>query len=294
MANQQLTDYIANQLQMGVSREVIKSALIESGWPEAEVSAAMSREQGVPAKSSSINPNQVIMTSDILEPKNEPVFDPAKKSPSMTASAGQKIDSVGTAATSASKNAVGTAAGGAAEPLRVNAVSKMAWSNFLLPGACGILCVAVAGTGYFAYALSEKKSALELQVQMLNAERADLTGQLAAVKQEKNTIDGRVTELDGQVKDLLANLAIFQIPAAQGTSTAEIPLTVKGMLHGGEKTVYSITTAYDITVTVKNYKDPKVTAALKPFVGSVVELSGTHAPSVREITVTGVNGQTLE
>lgn len=47
MANQQLVDYIKQQLQLGVSKEAIKTALSQVGWPEAEVNDAFIAAQPV-------------------------------------------------------------------------------------------------------------------------------------------------------------------------------------------------------------------------------------------------------
>src|SRR3989344_4397849 len=46
MANQQLRDYISEQLHVGVPKDAIRSALLESGWKETDVTEAMNLETG--------------------------------------------------------------------------------------------------------------------------------------------------------------------------------------------------------------------------------------------------------
>src|SRR3989344_9540800 len=102
MVNQQLIDYVKSKLQVGVGKDVIKNALLESGWAEADVMEALkqaSAAQGATAQSATpstgnvrlpdgqgsasggkspttVNGGGVMMTSDIFQPKNEPTFDP--------------------------------------------------------------------------------------------------------------------------------------------------------------------------------------------------------------------------
>jgi hypothetical protein len=41
MANQQLVDYIKQQMQLGVSKDAVKGVLAQAGWPEADVNEAL-------------------------------------------------------------------------------------------------------------------------------------------------------------------------------------------------------------------------------------------------------------
>ena len=85
MVNQQLIDYVNHQLQMGVSRELIKNALFESGWCDSDIAAAMSAisTQGVTASATpSPRPGAAgaVVTSDIFQPK------PTTAAPELSAS----------------------------------------------------------------------------------------------------------------------------------------------------------------------------------------------------------------
>ena len=46
MVNQQILDYIKQQLQQGVSREIISSNLISQGWQQQDVNEAFSQATG--------------------------------------------------------------------------------------------------------------------------------------------------------------------------------------------------------------------------------------------------------
>jgi hypothetical protein len=46
MANQQLLDYIKQQLQQGISREIITNNLISQGWQQSDITEAFSQTTG--------------------------------------------------------------------------------------------------------------------------------------------------------------------------------------------------------------------------------------------------------
>ena len=103
--NPQLKDYIAQQTKVGVSKDVIKNALIEAGWEESDINQAIEEaSSSSPAMVSSavvstIQPQAVklsetfqvskpsepsaksspvsFVASDIFRPKGESVFQPA-------------------------------------------------------------------------------------------------------------------------------------------------------------------------------------------------------------------------
>src|SRR3989338_2639570 len=51
MVNPQLAEYIKQQIQLGVPKEAIKSTLVTSGWPEADVNEALGPSSAQPAVS---------------------------------------------------------------------------------------------------------------------------------------------------------------------------------------------------------------------------------------------------
>ena len=64
MNNQQLLDYIRQQLQSGVSKEAIKSGLLEKGWKEEDILEAMTL----------IENNQVGITPEVTNATNRKKF----------------------------------------------------------------------------------------------------------------------------------------------------------------------------------------------------------------------------
>jgi hypothetical protein len=108
--------------------------------------------------------------------------------------------------------------------------------------------------------------------------------------------DGAKEELADLTTDnlaLLNEVAFLAAPIAGG-SAADVPANIKGTLSGGGTIAYAVTTPHGLRITVKNYKDLKVDAILKPLVGTEVELGGTHKPLAMDITVTTVNGVSVD
>jgi hypothetical protein len=81
--------------------------------------------------------------------------------------------------------------------------------------------------------------------------------------------------------------------AAPPAGAKEVSVAVRGTLKAASDGKFTLTTSRNIVFTVKNYKDAKVTAALKPLADQGVTLSGVHAPASLEITVQGVNGSPI-
>lgn len=129
------------------------------------------------------------------------------------------------------------------------------------------------------------------QTNSLTSENAGLTQQVAALTGKANDLTTKANTLEADNKTLSAEVDIFK--TAGIVVSGEVPIVVDGILSGGGKTQYVVTTPHGITAYVKNSKDAKVDAALTPFVGKDVEIEGTHIAGYRDITVTSVNGQPL-
>src|SRR3989338_9770767 len=93
MVNPQLAEYVKQQIQLGVPKEAIKSTLVTSGWPEADVNEALGPSSAQPVAAASISSPAISsiakpaigapaavasgpspVTRDIFKPKNEPVL----------------------------------------------------------------------------------------------------------------------------------------------------------------------------------------------------------------------------
>ncbi len=306
--NQQLKDYISQQLKLGVSKDVVKSTLLGAGWSESDVSEAMASVES-PAVSQSVspaaagetkpveqaqpvtNPSETVgtvkslevkpeiktpaagsekippasfVTSDIFRAKDEPLFQPKETAQKPSLADKPQIISVNEKA------------------------AKTAPRQFVLPLILGILLLAsLAAAGFFYY----QNSGSQDQINSLSQENSSLRNQLSAFSNDKSNLTSQISSLNDTINELKNELSIFAIV---GTSTAELPVTVKGILSTGGRAGYSLTTANNIVVYVKNSKDAKVEAALKPLVGSELAIGGTHSTGSSSITVTTINGQPLE
>ncbi len=119
---------------------------------------------------------------------------------------------------------------------------------------------------------------------------ADAQNQIASLTTKISGLNGQITSLQAESTEVKSELSIF---ATANAAAGVVPATVMGMLAGDSKTQYTVTTPYGIVAYVKNYKDAKVAAALAPLVGTNVQITGTHIPGYRDITVTAVNGQPI-
>ncbi|MEK7174096.1 MAG: hypothetical protein AAB759_00335 [Patescibacteria group bacterium] len=303
MINPQLSEYVASQLKAGVPKEAVKAALLSNGWAEAEVNEALAAGDGaasVPAQPAAsplaaavqpaeriVQPVQVmqpvqpaaqtvvakpaiIKTSDIFQPKNEPVFQP--------------------------KAGASTSMKPMASPMMIPGAAGMAapsgMKKYLANGILGFLALVGLGLAVMFYL---RMADLKADLDAAKSNPDVISQQVAAMQKERDDLQARVTELGGiqvSAKALEAELSIFKTPE-NATSTADV--NIKGTLRGGDgKTAYSLRTTNDIVLTVKNWKDVKVDAVLKPLVGTIVEIFGNHAPGSRDITVLGVNGKAVE
>ncbi|GEM_PF-655023 len=151
-----------------------------------------------------------------------------------------------------------------------------------------VTALSLGAAGFLFWKGSNNSNA---QVTALTSENASLSGQVAALTGKVADQTTKANTLEADNKTLTAELGIFQ--TAGVGSSGDVAVTVRGTLAGGDKTQYSITTSHGIVVYVKNWKDSKADAALKPLVGKIIEIVGTHVPGYRDVTVASVNGAAL-
>ena len=306
MVNQQLIDYVKSQLQVGVGKDVIKNALLESGWAEADVMEALkqaSAAQGATAQSATpstgnvrlpdgqgsasggkspttVSGGGVMMTSDIFQPKNEQTFDPK-----VTAGAVGKTQPASVPGKSTGPVLAGAAAASVS-------YGGKKFSGSMVTIALGVGFVVCAGAAIFFFM---QKADLAAQLAPLEAARTEADGlkqQVIGLQQERDELAAQVTQTQKSNVALANDLAIFQVP--DGTAPgATGNIVVTGALRQ-ENAQFTVFTPNEVTVIVKNGKDAKVAAALQALVGNTVTLSGTHVIGSREMTVTTVNGAAIE
>ncbi len=298
MVNQQLIDYIKTQLQVGVGRDVVKNALLESGWAEADITEALKQAGASPAapvaatqpaahavaataKPATASANGgVMMTSDIFQPKNEPVFDPK-------VTAGPAIKAQ--LANASVKGAGPVVAGSAAASVSYGGKK---FSGSMLTIALGVGFVVCAGAAIFFFMQKADLAAQLVPLETARMEADTLKKQVAVLQEERDGLAAQVTQTQKSNVALANDLAIFQVPDGTAPGTTG-NIVVTGALRQ-ENSQYVVFTPNEVTVVVKNGKDAKVAAALQALLGNTVTLSGTHVIGSREMTVTTVNGATIE
>jgi TolA-binding protein len=266
MANSQLTAYVTAQLDKGVSRDAIAQALIGAGWMQADVDAAI---------------------TEVVQQRASSATSPAAASPVAAAAQPAVTEQSYTAAQpAASSNAVTPASFFSTTgstpvdgSIAIAPKKSMAWL-FILVGV--ILAIGIVGGIVYAFFMGGSADIPTITDQNSGQ-------QLSTLQQERDQLQGQVSELSSNITDLENQLGIFK------TSTdATVPLTIRGTLATTTANVYTLRTNRDVVLTVANATNAAVAAALSPLVGAEVELSGTHAPVSTLLTVTSVNGSPIQ
>lgn len=284
MINQQLVDYIKQQMQAGVAGDAVRKALTDAGWPPADVDDSM--RAATPA------------AAQVSQPVSQPTINPVVAMGGVEAPAGSSV-----AARSAS-TPVGSSVASDKFFAKPAAASQMLSDEdddhpsvkkfIVIMAVMGVVILLLAGALAFVY--------FNLNGQLEAAQGGAVpSGDTASLQQQVSQLTGEKTDLATQVQTLtagnqeaLSELSFFTA-ATSGTSTAPVSATVKGMLSGNASTTFALTTAHNVKILVANSKDAKVAAVLTPLLAGTdpVTLSGTHLPASLNLTVTAVNGTAL-
>lgn len=299
MANQQLADYIKGQMMANISEADIKKILKDAGWPDAEVeenfkgvkSLAIQPAVAQPTASPVGAASSITGATSISASASKPV-DPVKTEPKKESISFDFMTSPGSASLS---SAAGPAKGKEkdlkdAKPLSMSADPAPTGSKpSMLPWiVAGVAVVAMIGVSVYFYMQSGSVSG---QVDLLTASNAALTSQIADLKSNTAPSD----ELAAAKADALeanTELGLFAVPLVATGTPAAVRFDLKGTL-GTAKSLYTLTTAKGIILSIKNSKDAKVDVALKPLVGTAVGLSGTHIPGTFDLVVENLNGSAI-
>ncbi len=281
--NQQLKDYISQQTKLGVSKDAIKSSLLEAGWNEGDVIQAIAEAESGTRTTASLTPAQPFskpvepaakspttsfVTSDIFKAKNEPVFQSAvTDKPSVSNSSETKPQIIS-----------------ASMKDKLSGVGKL--PTIIL----GILSVALLGGNIYFFMQNGNLNSKLVTLSVPNGnDSPQLQTQIDSLTNDKKTLTDQIDSFNKTIADLSNQISIF-IPAVT-SSIVSVPFEVSGTLGGGGKLPYSLTTSKNIVLSVKNSKDTDVEASLKQFVGMQTKLSGTHQPGSISLTVVNVNDQ---
>lgn len=272
MVEQQLADYIKSQREGGAPRDAVKAALVGAGWPEADVEDTLkSVEASMPAKAAPAIIVSDLIASSSLEVVGAAPEEKEKEKDKARAKLPEKKVASGLALGVSKRNLIAVVA------LGVVAAVLAAASVFFFLQNRGLQDKIAADSGAID-AAATKVVALNSQADNLNKQIADQNAQLTA--------------LTGDNQKLLAELSFFVVLA--GSPPTETAFTLKGSVAGGGKSPYTVAADDGLKVSVKNSKDTKVDAALKPLVGQTAEISGTHVIGSRDVTVTSVNGALVQ
>ena len=121
----------------------------------------------------------------------------------------------------------------------------------------------------------------------------DLNAKMDDLQKVNDALTKTNDDLMSANSELTDDLSFFVVPADSSASSG-LSVVFGGVLAGGGKNEYSVTATSGLKVFVKNSADANVDAALSPLVGQAVQISGTHALGSREITITAVNGNSVQ
>lgn len=310
MVQDQLVDYISSQMKLGVSRDAIRSALVSAGWVAADVDDTLKKVEGgakaqpvVAATTTSVsNSKPVGMSTGIGasassmgvaaksgEPQMIRVSDLVSSSPAMTASTVTGIAAGATVKSNLNKD---PSFGGkiSGNTFQATPDKKEKNNSSMLIGGI-VAVVLVLGLGGLAWYFYSGNAALASQVKSLTGQAASVNAQLSSLQSQ---VEASGTALNSQIAILTSantalalNLSFYAAPPGS-SPTSTFSLTISGMLSGGGKAPYALTTSYGAKIFVANSSDAVIGPELKSFVGDMVQLAGTYMPGSDQLTVTSV------
>ncbi len=316
MVNQQLKDYIDEQVRVGVSRDAIKSALLEAGWNFSEVTEAMGMgaapatqvQQPVAPRMDAVKPQEVkpqpmqqarpVMQQPAARPVSQPAANrglasaspvqaspmrdaqPVRTQPSPAQPAAQPrvmpVTDVKPMAKISSPSANVTSVSAVERPMRKGHRFVDLLMGFL------ILVLGFTAASFFV-----KNSNLSKALGFAQSDKETVVNESASLRTHNQTLQTENEALQQDRDDLASQLGILVSTRTSG----EEPVSVKGLLGvTGDKALYTLRTSAGLLVTLKNSRDPAVEPALKQFLGTSISVTGTHQVGSKDIIVMMVNG----
>jgi hypothetical protein len=305
MVQEQLTDYISSQLKLGVSREAIKSALVSAGWIAGDVEDTL-KKVGGNAPGMSVSASQPLAATNM---KPAQIGSPQTTSPQMirvgdlvsspfsgqAASQGKTISAASSPAMATAEKFGGTIKGNSFE------VATAGSGAVVSPKKSGIgmmiieiiAIILIFGFAALAWYFYSGNAALAAKVASLNSQSASVSSQLSALQAQitaSSSADAaQMSQLQAENADLALNLSFYAIQPGTSTSTAQLPVTISGLVSGGGRAPYAITTSQGAKIFVANSSDATVAPELKAAIGQTVQLTGTYVEGSDEMTVSSVS-----
>jgi hypothetical protein len=314
MVQDQLVEYVSSQLKLGISRDAVKAALTGVGWAPLDVEDTLKKVEGA-----TVAPAQPQVQPKAMESATGPATSPKFVSFSSPGNiVGQAknpepqtirvSDLVSAAAVSAPKIAAGGMDAGKSAvksapfktvPPVVTAMPGRAKAGTGRWVTIVIVVVLVLGLGGLSAYLFLKNSSLTSQLQAQGgqgqAASQNLAAQVQALNVSNTALTDQVASLTAENQELMMNLSLLALPVGSSSSTAGgMPISVNGTLSAGlGKNTYIITTSYGVKVSIRNSSVAAVAAALQPFLGTMVQVSGTYTPGAPIMSVISINGTSV-
>jgi len=170
----------------------------------------------------------------------------------------------------------------AAKPKSKSAIIAESLEAFVI-----VVVVIFAGYLYFkSQGLSNQLNALNGTSGSTVTDVTSLNAQIATLTASTTALGAQATSLTAENQDLLTELSFYAAPPGSSATAADI--TVTGVVSGGGKAPYVITTKYGAKVYVANSTDAKLGPELKALLGKTAAASGTLVPGSDSITLTSV------
>jgi uncharacterized protein Smg (DUF494 family) len=308
MANQQLVDYLKEQLKIGISRDNLKQTLLNVGWNSSDIDDAFkaidnenlnkSVEEPKIQETNLVNLKELSQNKDFSKEKpqdtpkyiskesfisqSEPVFE--IKSDTKTPPSNQTTFSKTNLNTSELQS----------QPQQIKIETLPPHHKKFKVVIYILFGLVIVGFLVLIFFLYQRNSNLENQLNTLISQKGDLENKSQGINQTMSEIQKQVTSLKEENKnltseklDLLGQLLLF----SQSTSSLDVELSGHLLLEKGQ---YILKTSQNILVAIKNSKDEKVKTVLNSFVDKDIKLKGTRTPGLREIIITDINNQQID
>lgn len=322
-------------MKAGVSRDAIKATLTGAGWQAVDVEDTLKKieptkvAEPISMAAASVKPAESMSASKFMNPASS--ANPAPQTIKMS-------DLVSPSATTSSPaKPITTSKSPLTGPMPVttgpagvksaNTYQASAFPGNKPHGSRGpliteiILAIVIIVVGVFAGFLYMQNKSLNAQLGSLNGQSSGVDSQLSALQAQvaasTTALTAQVSSLNAETEELQMELSFYAAPSGTvpgATSTA----TITGVVSGGGKSLYVVTTMYGAKIYIANSKSASVIAALAPLTGTAnatttasttsstiptlpitpvgptsAQFSGTYVPGLDSMTLTAVNGTAL-
>lgn len=277
MVNQQLKDYIDEQVRVGVSRDAIKSALLEAGWNAAEVGEAMGGGMSPVQHMDAVKPAMPAAVRPVQTQQ------PVMRNPQPVASQPMQPSQPRMMSTVSAKPMASMAAPSMGVTASDRPLARKSGHRMIdLVMGVSIFILGMAAT-WFAINNSNLDSALGLA----ESEHETVVNEAASLRTNNQALQAENVALAEERDDLASQLGVLVSTRTSG----EEAVSIKGILGvAGDKAPYTLRASSGLVVTLKNSRTAGLEAMLKDSLGELVQIEGTHVVGSKDITVLTVNG----